>query len=178
MREYLVERLISELGGDPYSDNMKDTPHRIWKAEHEIFQGYQPKITEQDFTTFSSEGYGGIVLVKGISINSTCEHHAMPFLGEAVIGYVPGEKIYGLSKLVRIANVYAQRFQTQERLTKNILDHIKGEISPQGIGVYITASHTCMTMRGVKESNARTVTMLFDGVMQSGSFHEEFLRSI
>jgi GTP cyclohydrolase I len=130
-----------------------------------------------DFTTFANtEGYDELVLVEGIPIRSVCEHHMLPFVGVAHVGYLPADRILGLSKLARVVDLYAHRAQTQERLTQQIAQHLEHHLAPRGVGVVIQAEHTCMSLRGVRAAGARTVTSALLGTLRSDpSSRAEFL---
>ena len=130
-----------------------------------------------DFTTFpNSEGYDELVLVEDIPVRSVCEHHMLPFVGVAHVGYLPADRILGLSKFARVVDHFSHRAQTQERLTKQIAEHLERQLAPRGVGVVIEAEHTCMSLRGVRAVGARTVTSaLFGALRDSPSSRAEFL---
>jgi GTP cyclohydrolase I len=122
---------------------------------------------EFDLTTFpNDEGYDELVLARSIPVSSVCEHHLLPFIGVAHVGYLPGERILGLSKLARVVNHFASRPQVQERLTKQIAGWLDTQLAPQGVGVVIEAEHTCMTLRGVRAAGASTVTSTLLGTLR------------
>lgn len=146
--------LLAALGLDLTDENLVDTPGRMARALMELTQ---PEAFE--LTTFANtEGYDELVLVSDIPVRSLCEHHMLPFVGVAHIGYLPDERILGLSKFARMVDLHARRPQTQERLTKQIADHLQRELSPRGVGVVIEAEHTCMTLRGARAPGTRTLT--------------------
>jgi len=149
-----------------------ETPRRMAHAYAELLN-----VDPFDFTTFpNTEGYDELVLVEGIAVRSLCEHHMLPFVGVAHIGYLPGDRIVGLSKLARLVEFYSHRTQTQERLTKQIAEHLQHRLSPRGVGVVVEAEHTCMTLRGVRSEGARTVTSaLFGTLRENPSSRAEFL---
>jgi GTP cyclohydrolase I len=121
-----------------------------------------------DLTTFANdEGYDELVLARSIPLRSVCEHHLLPFIGVAHVGYLPGERILGLSKLARVVNHFACRPQVQERLTKQVAGWLEEQLEPKGVGVVIEAEHTCMTLRGVRALGARTVTSSLSGTLRS-----------
>jgi GTP cyclohydrolase I len=134
-------------------------------------------IDEFDFTTFpNTEGYDELVLVQDIPVRSLCEHHMLPFVGVAHVGYLPGNRILGLSKLARVVEFFSHRAQTQERLTKQIAEHLRRQLSPRGVGVVVEAEHTCMTLRGVRATRSRTVTSALYGTLRDDpSSRAEFL---
>ena len=130
-----------------------------------------------ELTTFlNDEDYDELVLVRDIPLQSVCEHHMLPFVGIAHIGYLPGDRILGLSKFARMVDLHARRPQTQERLTKRIADHLQGALQPRGVGVVIEAEHTCMSLRGARAAGARTTTSaLFGRLRDDPRSRAEFL---
>jgi GTP cyclohydrolase I len=121
-----------------------------------------------DLTTFpNDEGYDELVLARGIPVQSVCEHHLLPFVGIAHVGYLPGERIVGLSKLARVVDMFARRPQVQERLTQQIANWLRDNLSPRGVGVVIQAEHLCMTIRGVRAADAATITSALHGHLRS-----------
>jgi GTP cyclohydrolase I len=130
-----------------------------------------------DFTTFpNSEAYDELVLVEDIPVRSLCEHHMLPFVGVAHVGYLPDDRVLGLSKLARVVDLYGRRPQTQERLTKQVAEHLQRDLRPRGVGVVVEAEHTCMTLRGVRAPGARTVTSALLGTLrEDASARAEFL---
>lgn len=164
--------LLAALGVPVDSDDMAETPRRMVQAHAEMLT-----VGEYDFTTFpNAEGYDELVLVQDIPVRSVCEHHMLPFVGLAHVGYVPGERISGLSKLVRVVDFFSHRPQTQERLTKQVADHLWAQLQPRGVGVVIEAEHTCMSQRGVRAAGSRTVTSALFGVLRDNpASRAEFL---
>jgi GTP cyclohydrolase I len=134
-------------------------------------------VPEFDLTTFANdEGYDELVLVRDIPVRSLCEHHMLPFAGVAHVGYLPGERILGLSKFARMVDFYARRAQTQERLTKQIADHLDRQLAPRGVGVVISAEHSCMSLRGARAAGTRTVTSTLLGrLREDPATRAEFL---
>jgi GTP cyclohydrolase I len=130
-----------------------------------------------ELTTFANEEeYDELVLVEDIPVHSLCEHHMLPFTGVAHVGYLPGDRILGLSKFARIVDFFARRAQTQERLTKQVAEHLQSHLAPRGVGVVITAEHTCMTLRGARAAGTRTVTSaLFGHLRDDAAARAEFL---
>ncbi|WP_442790411.1 GTP cyclohydrolase I FolE [Nonomuraea sp. NBC_01738] len=154
--------LLKALGVDTDSESLRDTPARMARAYAELFS---PRPFE--LTTFpNDEGYDELVLVRSIPLRSVCEHHLLPFTGVAHVGYLPGERIVGLSKLARVVEHFACRPQVQERLTKQIADHLGERLDPRGVGVVIEADHTCMTLRGVQSPGSRTITSTLLGLLR------------
>ncbi|MGV9366167.1 GTP cyclohydrolase I FolE [Amycolatopsis sp. NPDC003731] len=160
--ERAVADLLRALGKDPSSEHLGDTPRRVANAYAEMLQ-------PRDFqlTTFpNDEGYDELVLAKSIPVQSLCEHHLLPFRGFAHVGYLPGERILGLSKLARVVEMFARDLQVQERLTKQVADWLQEHLAPKGVGVVIEAEHLCMSLRGVRASGALTVTSSLHGLLR------------
>lgn len=157
-----VADLLLALGRDPASEHLADTPRRVAHAYAEL-------LTPREFslTTFpNDEGYDELVLARGIPVQSLCEHHLLPFHGVAHVGYLPGERILGLSKLARVVEMFARDLQVQERLTKQVADWLRQHLAPKGVGVVIEAEHLCMSLRGVRATGSRTVTSALQGVLR------------
>ncbi|WP_322937751.1 GTP cyclohydrolase I FolE [Nocardioides bizhenqiangii] len=151
--------LLTALGLNLVDENLVETPRRMAHALIEMTSG-----SDFELTTFpNEEGYDELVLVGGVPVQSLCEHHMLPFVGVAHIGYLPGARILGLSKFARMVELHARRPQTQERLTKRIADHLQEELGPHGVGVVIEAEHTCMSLRGARTPGARTTTSALYG---------------
>lgn len=154
--------LLHALGISTDSESLHGTPGRMARAYAELFS---PRPF--DLTTFPNEEcYDELVLARGIPVRSVCEHHLLPFVGVAHVGYLPGERILGLSKLARIVEHFACRPQVQERLTKQVADWLCENLSPKGVGVVIEAEHTCMTLRGVQATGSHTVTSTLLGSLR------------
>jgi len=162
--EQAVRTLIEFIGENPDREGVEETPKRVVKAFEEYFRGYNLNAQEILAKTFKEVGgYDGPVLVRNIAIESRCEHHLAPFIGHAHIAYVPNGRVVGLSKLARLVEVYANRMQTQERLTSEIAGALDKYLKPKGVAVLIEAEHFCMKLRGVNEDCAETVTTRFLG---------------
>jgi GTP cyclohydrolase I len=164
--------LLTALGMDLDDPNLEETPRRMAQALLEMTSG-----PEFELTTFpNDEGYDELVLVENIPVQSVCEHHMLPFVGVAHIGYLPGARILGLSKFARMVELHARRPQTQERLTKRIADNLREQLDPHGVGVVIEAEHTCMSLRGARAAGARTITSaLFGRLRDDPASRSEFL---
>jgi GTP cyclohydrolase I len=164
--------LLTALGLDLTDENLADTPRRMARALIEMTSG-----SDFELTTFGNdEGYDELVLVRDIPVQSVCEHHMLPFVGVAHVGYLPGGRILGLSKFARMVDLHARRPQTQERLTQRIADHLQGELQPHGVGVVVEAEHTCMSLRGARAAGARTTTSaLFGRLRDDPRSRAEFL---
>jgi GTP cyclohydrolase I len=151
--------LLGALGLDLTDESLVRTPRRMARALAEM-----TSAPEFELTTFPNDGgYDEMVLVENIPVRSLCEHHMLPFVGVAHVGYLPGERILGLSKFARMVEFHSRRPQTQERLTKQIADHLGELLEPQGVGVVVEAEHTCMSIRGARAQGARTVTSALHG---------------
>ncbi len=160
--ENAAAAFLTALGVDLDRDSLAETPGRMARAYAEL-------LTPRDFqpTTFANdEGYDELVLARGIPIRSVCEHHLLPFIGVAHVGYLPGQRILGLSKLARVVELFAHGPQVQERLTKQIADWLSTQLQPAGVGVVIEAEHLCMTLRGVQAVGATTVTSTLLGTLR------------
>jgi GTP cyclohydrolase IA len=170
--EQAAAELLTALGLDLTDVNLAQTPRRMAHALIEMTSG-----PDFELTTFpNEEGYDELVLVQDIAVQSVCEHHMLPFVGVAHIGYLPGERILGLSKFARMVELHARRPQTQERLTKRIADHLQDELRPHGVGVVVQAEHTCMSLRGARAPGARTTTSaLFGRLRDDPRSRAEFL---
>ena len=157
-----VSDLLVALGRDPDSEHLMDTPRRVAGAFAEML------TTEPfDLTTFANdEGYDELVLARDIPFQSLCEHHLLPFHGVAHVGYVPGGRILGLSKLARVVELFARDLQVQERLTKQVADWLQAHLEPRGVGVVLEADHLCMSLRGVRATGACTVTSAVHGLLR------------
>ena len=174
--ESLVRQLLVELGEDPDREGLQKTPLRVAKALAFLTHGYRTEpeavINQALFTQTTS----GMVIVKDIELYSLCEHHMLPFFGRCHIGYIPNGKVFGVSKLARLVDVYARRLQLQERLTDQISQVIMESVDAKGVGVMIEARHLCMMMRGVEKQNSRTITSALRGVFRDDArTREEFL---
>jgi GTP cyclohydrolase I len=167
-----VADLLRALGRDLDDAHLADTPRRVAAAFGEM-------VTPRSFdmTTFpNDEAYDELVLARGIPVQSLCAHHMLPFYGVAHVGYLPGERIIGLSKLARVVELFARDLQVQERLTKQVADWLQEHLAAKGVGVVIEAEHLCMSLRGVRAAGARTVTSSLHGLMREDarSRHEFF----
>ena len=166
----LVERAVLEIllavGEDPDREGLLETPARVARMYAELFSGLHddPRVHMQKAFT---EKYDEIVLVRDISFNSICEHHLLPFMGKAHIGYMPEGRVVGLSKLARVVEVVSRRPQVQERMTETIADLIIDELGARGAAVVVEASHTCMTIRGVRKPGSLCVTSAMKGIFRS-----------
>jgi GTP cyclohydrolase IA len=170
--ELAVAALLRALGRDPAEPHLAETPRRVADAFAELLTA-----GPFDLTTFANdEGYNELVLATSIPVQSLCEHHLLPFTGVAHIGYLPGDRILGLSKLARVLDLFARDLQVQERLTQQVADWLQENLSPRGVGVVIEAEHLCMSLRGVRAAGSRTITSALHGVLREDvrSRHEFF----
>ena len=165
--EAAVRTLIAYIGDNPDREGLLDTPKRVVGAYEELYRGYREIPSETLERTFSETGkYDDLVLVRGITFNSACEHHMMPFTGVAHVAYMPVDKVVGLSKLARLVDVYARRLQTQEHMNAQIATAIEEILKPRGVAVMLEAEHTCMSLRGVEKPGALTITTQFRGAFR------------
>ena len=177
--ERAITELLIALGEDPNRDGLRDTPARVARALKENFEGLWQDPRDVLSTTFDL-GHRELVIVRDIEIFSHCEHHLTPFHGVAHIGYIPGEsgRITGLSKLARLVDLYSRRPQVQERLTSQIADSIMEILEPAGVIVIIDCEHLCMSMRGVKKTQARTTTSAVRGQLRDSATRAEAISLI
>ncbi|MFE4538937.1 GTP cyclohydrolase I FolE [Streptomyces scopuliridis] len=165
--ENAVRELLIAVGEDPDREGLRATPGRVARAYREIFAGLW-QTPEEVLTTTFDLGHDEMVLVKDIEVMSSCEHHLVPFVGVAHVGYIPSVdgKITGLSKLARLVDVFARRPQVQERLTTQIADSLMEILDPRGVIVVVECEHMCMTMRGVRKPGAKTITSAVRGQLR------------
>lgn len=165
--EAAVRTLLAYAGEDPEREGLLDTPRRVAKSYRELFAGYNEEAADILNRVFEEvEGYDDMVLVRDIPFASHCEHHMVPFVGKAHVAYFPRDGVVGLSKIARLVDMYARRFQTQESMTAQIVEAMETHLKPRGVAVYIEAEHMCMSMRGVRKQGASTVTTRFTGLFR------------
>ncbi len=170
-------RLLRSLGDDPDRPGLRDTPRRLEGAWRHWMSGYQQDPAEL-LTLFEdgAEEYNELIVVRGIPVYSHCEHHLAPFFGTATIGYVPNQRIVGLSKLTRLVDVFAKRLQVQERLTRQIADAMMTHLDPIAVGVIIRCRHLCMESRGIRAIGEETTTSaMLGGLLTNSALRNEFL---
>jgi GTP cyclohydrolase I len=157
--EEAIETLLLWVGEDPHREGLLDTPKRVAKAYEDWFSGYKDDPVKYLQRTFKEvEGYDEMIVLRDISFESHCEHHMAPIIGVAHVGYLPRNKVVGISKLARVVETFARRFQVQEKLTAQIANCIEDILKPKGVGVVIDAVHQCMTTRGIHKSGVSMVT--------------------
>ena len=174
-----VELIIEAIGEDKNREGLKETPERIADMYEEIFKGLYENPREHLKNGFVEEKHHEMVILRNISFFSICEHHFLPFFGKAHVGYIPGKKLVGISKIARVVDIVARKPQLQERMTSEIADIIFEEVNPLGVGVVIEAEHLCMVMRGVKKMGSLIVTSAIRGGFEKyASTRSEFLMLI
>lgn len=175
-----VRTLIRWAGDNPEREGLKDTPKRVINAYREWFRGYDmDPISELSRVFEDVSGYDDMVLLREIDIESHCEHHMAPFLGKAYVAYLPTDKVVGISKLVKVVEIFSKRLQTQETMTAQIIDAIDDALKPRGSAVMIDAKHQCMNTRGVHHPDVSTITTQFTGEFKTNpSLQDRFLKLI
>jgi len=175
--EDLVAEMIRRLGDDPERPGMVKTPERVAESMRFLTKGYQESPETVLGDALFEESHRNMVLVKDIELYSLCEHHLLPFFGKAHVAYIPNGHIVGLSKVARLVEVFARRFQVQERLTEQIAQALWETVRPEGVAVVVEAYHLCMMMRGVQKQNSKTITSAMRGSFLSDQrTRDEFLR--
>jgi GTP cyclohydrolase I len=176
--EAAIRVLIEWAGDDPFREGLLETPARVAKAYRQLFSGYEEDPRAYLEKTFEEVGgYDELIVLRDIRVVSFCEHHMLPFLGRAHVGYLPTNRVVGISKLSRVVNAFSRRLQIQEKLTAEIAEAIQDILQPQGVGVMIEAEHSCMTMRGVNTPGSNLVTSRLMGVIRDDPrTREEFLK--
>jgi GTP cyclohydrolase I len=166
--EKAVLEILEAVGEDPNREGLKDTPARVGRMYAELLHGMRHNPSEHLSSIFH-ETYDEIVLLRDIPFYSICEHHMMPFIGTAHLAYLPDGKVLGISKLARIVDAFARRLQVQERLTDQIADFLMTNLKPKGVAVVLEASHSCMTIRGIKKPGSAMVTSALRGIFKKDS---------
>ena len=175
-----VRTLIAWAGDNPDREGLLDTPERVVKAYKEWFRGYDLNPEDELSRVFEDvSGYDDMVILRDIDVESHCEHHMAPFLGTAYVAYLPTDKVVGISKLVKVVEIFAKRLQTQETMTAQSAEAIHNALKPRGTAVMIDAVHQCMSTRGVHHPNVATITTQFTGEFKTNpALQERFLRLI
>ncbi|MBL1430826.1 MAG: GTP cyclohydrolase I FolE [Robiginitomaculum sp.] len=176
--EAAVRTLLAWAGDDPNREGLLETPARVTRAFGEWFSGYQGDAAKELSKTFSDvDGYDDMVMLRGIEVQSHCEHHMAPFIGKAHVAYLPTGKVVGLSKIARVVEIFAKRLQTQETLTAQIAKAISASVGAKGVAVFIDAEHQCMSTRGINHKDVGTITTRFTGEFKNNAeLRERFLR--
>jgi|TARA_B110000263_G_scaffold233371_1_gene230150 GTP cyclohydrolase I len=163
-----VKTLISWAGDDPTREGLLETPDRVVRSYNEFFEGYNIDPEAVLAKTFEEvEGYDEMVIVRNIRVESHCEHHMVPIIGIAHVGYIPNKRVVGISKLARVVDIFGKRLQTQETMTAQIADTIERVLQPRGVAVVIDAAHECMSTRGIHKTEASTVTSRMLGLFKA-----------
>jgi GTP cyclohydrolase I len=176
--EHHYKEILKLIGEDPGREGLEKTPFRVAKSIQFLTQGYDHDPREILLSAKFKEDYREMVIVKDIEIFSLCEHHMIPFIGKAHVGYIPNGYITGLSKIARVVEAYARRLQVQERLTTQIKEAIQSTLNPLGVAVVIEAKHLCMAMRGVQKQSSVTTTSDFTGAFERIETRNEFINLI
>ena len=178
--EEAVKTLICWTGDDPDREGLIETPKRVVKAYEEFFEGYEIDPEEVLKKTFEEvQGYDDAVIVRNIRVESHCEHHIVPILGVAHVGYIPNNRVVGISKLARVVEIFGKRLQTQETMTAQIADTIQKVLEPKGVAVVVDASHQCMTTRGIHKTESSTITSRMLGAFRDNpETRSEFMNLI
>ena len=176
--EAAVQTLLAWAGDNPSREGLLETPSRVVKAFGEWFSGYQGNPQKELSKTFADvNGYDDMVMLRGIEVQSHCEHHMAPFIGKAHVAYLPSGKVVGLSKIARVVEIFAKRLQTQETLTAQIAEAISASVGAKGVAVFIDAEHQCMSTRGINHKDVGTITTRFTGQFkENAELRERFLR--
>ncbi len=167
--EALVRKMLRLIGESPDREGLQDTPKRVSNALHFLTSGYELSVQDVVSDALFEERCEEMVIVKDVEFYSLCEHHMLPFFGRAHIGYLPKERVIGLSKIARVVDVFARRLQVQERLTTQIASGLLNVLDAHGVAVVLEASHFCMVMRGVQKQNSKTVTSSMQGAFREDS---------
>ncbi|MGM0461390.1 MAG: GTP cyclohydrolase I FolE [Fibrobacterota bacterium] len=174
-----IRSILEAVGEDPSREGLKDTPERVVQSYKHILGGYGVDPRQILEKAVFTENVNHMIIVRDIEIYSMCEHHMLPFYGTVHIGYISENKVYGVSKLARVADAFARRLQVQERLTQQIADTVMGPIDAEGVGVVVEAKHLCMMMRGVQKQNSvMTTSAMLGSFRKDQKVRDEFLRLI
>lgn len=174
-----VVTLLGWAGDQPSREGLLGTPKRVLKAYTEFFKGYDQDPTEILSRTFEEvENYSDMVVLNNIRLESYCEHHMVPFIGVAHVGYIPNKRVVGISKLARVVEAYAKRLQIQEALTEQIANCILNTLEPKGVGVFIRAEHQCMSTRGIHKPGVSMITSSMKGCFMNSEIEKKFLNRV
>lgn len=175
--EAAVREILAAVGEDPEREGLRETPARVARMYAELFSGLHKDPREHLRKVFN-EKYDEVVLVRDITFESVCEHHLLPFTGKAHIGYIPQGRIVGLSKLARVVEVLARRPQVQERMTEELADLLMAELEPRGVAVILEATHSCMTIRGIRKPGSLCTTSAMRGIFRENAVSRGELLSL
>jgi len=174
-----IRNILVKIGEDPNREGLVDTPRRSAKAYEFLTRGYKQNVEDVINGAVFTDDTSEMVIVRDIEFYSMCEHHILPFFGKCHIGYIPNGKVFGVSKLARIVDMFARRLQLQERLTREVAETLWDAIAPEGVGIVMEAQHLCMLMRGVQKQNSKMVTSCMLGSFRNEpETRAEFLRLI
>lgn len=177
--EKLIESMLEKLGEDPQRQGLRKTPARVAETFKFLTKGYSENVEEILKDALFDVQYDEMVIIRNIEVYSLCEHHLLPFFGKCHVGYLPTRKVIGLSKVIRLVELFSRRLQVQERLTQQIAHTIQEQANPQGVGVIIEAQHLCMMMRGVEKQNVKvTTSTLLGKFRQDQRSRMEFLNLV
>ena len=177
--EKLIENMLEGLGEDPQRQGLRKTPARVAETFKFLTKGYSENVEEILKDALFDVQYDEMVIIRNIEVYSLCEHHLLPFFGKCHVGYLPTRKVIGLSKVIRLVELFSRRLQVQERLTQQIAHTIQEQANPQGVGVIIEAQHLCMMMRGVEKQNVKvTTSTLLGKFRQDQRSRMEFLNLV
>lgn len=177
--EKLIENMLEALGEDPQRQGLRKTPARVAETWKFLTKGYSENVEDILKDALFDVQYDEMVIIRNIEVYSLCEHHLLPFFGKCHVGYLPTSKVIGLSKVIRLVELFARRLQVQERLTQEIAHTIQEQVNPQGVGVIIEAQHLCMMMRGVEQQNVKvTTSTLLGKFRQDQRSRMEFLNLV
>lgn len=168
MIEEQIRQILTDIGEDPDREGLLKTPERVRRSLEYLTRGYKQDVNSVIHGAIFNEDCDDMIIVRDIEFYSMCEHHLLPFFGKCHIGYIPQGKVFGVSKLARLVDVFARRLQIQERMTKQIAGQIMESVMPEGVGVVVEAQHLCMLMRGVQKQNSTMMTSCM-----LGSFRRE-----
>ncbi|MES2214457.1 MAG: GTP cyclohydrolase I FolE [Pseudomonadota bacterium] len=178
--EDAIKTLLRYIGENPEREGLKLTPERVIRSYDELFRGYKENVSEVLSNAFFDVGnFQDFVLLKNIKFHSTCEHHMLPIIGAVDIAYIPKDHIIGISKLARVVSIFARRMQVQEKMTVQIAEALQEHLSPLGVATKVSATHCCMTMRGVMQDASIMETTHYTGVFsEDHKYRQEFLDSV
>jgi GTP cyclohydrolase I len=175
-----IETLLEYIGADINSEHFKDTAQRVINSYSEIYKGYSKDIHQiLNSKVYDQCAFQDVILLKNIEFNSVCAHHMLPIVGKASVSYIPNNKIVGISKIVKVVNMFAKRLQIQENMTAEIAENIQQHLNPLGTAVKVSATHYCMVMRGVQQKNTIMDTYHFTGIFnENKQYRQDFINCL